>query len=484
MAVYTELEPLPDADSRITELESRVKKDLATFAYPDREWRAIEPDNNIYDVIIIGGGQSGLICAHGLMKHQVRRILILDKHPYDDEGVWNDFARMSELLTPKMLNGIELGISSLSFQYWFFANYGEAAWDEIERVPLKDWVAYLKWYKRITAVPIHNNVDVNDVRWSGEYFDIYSHNNASSYKAKLVVMATGFDGAGKWTFPGDMQQDLPTDKVDHSNGQIDFEKYRGKRLGILGCGSSAFDAAVTALRHGAASVDLCFRRKQLPSSNPNRYVENSGLLNAYPDIDDAIRWQMAVKLRELDQPPARRSFNTACAFDNFHMHADCAWQQTRFVDEHIVVETRDTEFEFDYLIFATGLKGGLMQRPELNSMRDHIMLWKHKINTAPTDNNELAHFPYLGSHFEFIEKTPGQAPWLNRVYAFNISARVSMSLIACSISGHKFMAPRLIRGIVSRLLTDQQDQLVKNITAYDEIDLPIPENRKKELGYS
>ena len=295
-------------------------------------------------------------------------------------------------------------------------------------------------------------------------------------------MATGFDGAGKWALPEHLARPLPVERIDHSNSTIDIGKYKGKRVGILGNGSSAFDVAVAALEAGAARVDLCFRRKHLPITNPNRFLENDGLLHNYPELSDTTRWQMAKLLRTIDQPPAKTGFQLACSYSNFHLHANCQWQSSKLDADEVMVDTSQGEMRFDYLICATGLRGDLSERPELRSLLPHIALWSDIIPGADKEHAELAAYPYLGKHFELVAKSREHAPWLSRVFAFNTSARVSMGLIACSISGQKHMAPRLVRGVVRQLFLDQEADLINKIVGYDSDDLDVPAARRKEIG--
>ena len=44
----------------------------------------------MYDVVIVGGGQSGLAAAYGLFREQVKNIVVLDRQPVGSEGPWKD----------------------------------------------------------------------------------------------------------------------------------------------------------------------------------------------------------------------------------------------------------------------------------------------------------------------------------------------------------------------------------------------------------
>ena len=49
----------------------------------------------------------------------------------------------------------------------------------------------------------------------------------------------------------------------HTTGNIPFDAMRGKVVGVVGAGSSAFDAAAVALESGASEVHLFSRRSYI-----------------------------------------------------------------------------------------------------------------------------------------------------------------------------------------------------------------------------
>src|SRR6202035_5494785 len=69
-------------------------------------------------------------------------------------GIWTTGARMNVLRTPKTLAGPELGIAGLSFQAWYEARHGEAAYAAFERAPRQAWVDYLAWYRDFLGIAV------------------------------------------------------------------------------------------------------------------------------------------------------------------------------------------------------------------------------------------------------------------------------------------------------------------------------------------
>ncbi len=118
-----------DLTNRLHELTPRVEKDLALTHYPKREWvlpRQTAKSEHVYDVIIVGAGQSGLGIGFGLLRQNINNILIIDKAPQGEETPWTTYARMITLRTPKHITSIDLDIPSLTYQAWFETQFGKS----------------------------------------------------------------------------------------------------------------------------------------------------------------------------------------------------------------------------------------------------------------------------------------------------------------------------------------------------------------------
>lgn len=477
-----------DTEGGLAALTRSLLGDLALFSYPDCKW--VKPvhdadSERLLDVLIVGGGQSGLAAAHGLIRSGVDNILVLDQNPAGYEGVWETFARMSELRTPKALFGIEQGLSELSLQRWYIAQHGRAAWDEVNRVPRTVWMQYLRWFRETLALPVVNDTSVLDVREGdgGLVVEAMQEGARKSFKVRLVVLATGHDGAGAWSVPAVIRDALPANRYDHSNGPIDLAALKGKRVGILGHGASAFDTAASVLGAGALGADLCFRRKSLPVVNPHRHIETMGVLTHFTEFSDATRWAVARHFQIHDQPPADSGFFAATALPGFRMHAGSPWESVAMEGDAIRVTTPRATFLFDHVIAATGYEVDLASRPELKTLAPLVARWKDRY-TPPRETAQpmLGEFPYVDDHYEFMEREPGTATWVNRVFAFNVCAYVSMCPHSTSISGHRYCLPRLICGVTKRLALDQEAVLMADLEAYDSIDLDVPAHLRSAVA--
>ncbi len=488
---HSELSPDDATLARPTTLAAladAARADIAALAYPDKAWvkPATGPDGApAFDVLIVGGGQSGLVIAAGLRREGVRNVLVLDQAPKGSEGPWVTFARMPELRTPKITVGMEFGTPNLGVRRWFETRYGAGAWDGMARLPRTDWMDYLNWYRAVWDIAVENETVVTDIRDADGLVAVESRSGAGTTirHAKLVVLATGSDGAGAWRVPRFIADALPADRYDHSNQPIDFSRHAGKAIGILGHGASAFDTAVAALEAGVGSVDLCFRRQRLPRANPHRFIENAGIMTHHPLLDDTVRWRIARHFRLHDQPPAWASFERAIVMPGFRLHAASPWQEIGMDGDRIRVGTPGRTFHFDHVVAATGQVTDLAARPELKSLHGIVARWQDCFAPPPGEEDAgLGSLPYLGDAYQLQPREPGGPAWVSRVHAFNALSMVSNGPHSTSISGHRHALPRLVRGLTQRLLIDQQQDIIAGLTAYADPDLVLPEDFEAALA--
>jgi cation diffusion facilitator CzcD-associated flavoprotein CzcO len=462
-------------------LEARIQQDLAWLSYPAKRW--VEPvrapdGSAALDCAVIGAGQFGLAIAFGLRREKVENVAVFDRSAAGFEGPWITFARMHMLRTPKDLTGPDLGIASLTFRAWYEAQYGRAGWDALDRIPPEQWMAYLRWYRALLRLDVRNEAALRRIEPVADAlfrltFD--TAGQATTVYARTVVLATGAEGSGARYVPPLIAEHLPAQLYAHTNDAIELVSLKGKRIGILGAGASAFDSAAAALEAGAAEAQLFFRREQLPLQNPRRWMEFSGFLAHYPELPDAERWAYMHRLYDISQPPPAPTFARATALPGFAMHPGTAWQRVSSPDgKTIVVETSTgMTFEFDFVIAATGMVVDLELRPELAGIAPEIALWGDRFEPpAALADGRLARFPYLGHYCDFQERVAGRAPWLTRIFTITRGSTMSMGPSAASNSNMKYTAPRIIAGVVRQLFLDQAPAFYKAFaeTEHNELD--------------
>ena len=465
---------------RLAELEERIRRESPYNEYPGRPWVIGRKNGtgHVFDVVIIGGGQSGLAAAYGLMRERVLNLVVLDRSPKGLEGPWLTFARMNTLRTPKLGTGLDFGNPGLTPQAWYTAKYGTDAWAAMGKMPRAIWQEYLCWYREVLRIPVENGVAVTDIHPEEELLVLCTAGGLG-YRARKVVLATGLDGSGRWYVPP-VAKGLPEDCYAHTDSPLDFRSLAGKRVGVLGGGASGFDNAAMALEHGAASVDLCMRIAEFPKVNPYKWIEFAGFLGHYFELPDEKRWRFMRQVARMNQPPPQETLWRCTRHANFTLRTSAQWETAVHDGEAINVDTTLGRMRFDFLIFATGLTSDLPAREELGSIAEHVALWGDRYAPPVDDRDDgLARAPYLGPGFELQEKHPGSAPWLRHIHAYNHGATLSMGLSAASITGMKYGIRRLVDGVVRGLFIDDANTLFEQLAAYSEPEItslgPPPE---------
>ena len=250
---------------------------------------------------------------------------------------------MRELRTPKEVTGIDFGIPSLTARAWYELKFGRRAWERIDTLPQEIWRSYLDWYRDVLDLVVENEVELTSIEPAGDLLLAHLRHSGRIERvhARKIVLATGFDGSGRWRAPAPLVANLPAERYARSADDIDFRRLAGKRVGVLGAGASAFDNAAAALEAGASRVDLCFRRAEMPRVNPLIWMNFAGLLGHFAELADLERWRfMRHILEELPVPPTQDGFWRCRSFENFEWHADCAWQSVREEAGVAKVETK------------------------------------------------------------------------------------------------------------------------------------------------
>ena len=75
----------------LEELEYQVRSDLDKISHPKMPWvlpHTGQDGNQALDVLVVGGGQSGLATAFGLRRAFIPNVMVIDSAPYGKEGPW------------------------------------------------------------------------------------------------------------------------------------------------------------------------------------------------------------------------------------------------------------------------------------------------------------------------------------------------------------------------------------------------------------
>ncbi|APG12994.1 monooxygenase [Bradyrhizobium japonicum] len=407
-----------------------------------------------HNVAIIGGGQSGSAFAFALRRAGIGKVTVIDaSHDAASSGPWLSSARMHKLRTPKSLPGPELGLPGLSFQSWYEARHGAAAYEAIDRIARVDWAAYLDWYRKTLGIEVRYRAKLLRIEPAEDQLRLHLDvaGEARIETARKIILAGGFPSNGGPVVPDVLSRSLPKELYAHTLEPIDFERLCDKSVAVLGSAASAFDAAAVALEAGAREVHLFARRGRLASEPVIRARGYPGAYDNYGALPDAVRWHQAIRFRRAGSTPPPDAIARAVKFPNFHLHLAAPWTSAKPFGRRLLATTPQGDIAFDFVIAGTGYQVDLAKRPELVAFSDEILLWRDRYSPAADEQDEaLGAHPYLGAGHEFLEKEPGRAPYLRNIHVFNPAAFVSFGLPIGDVPSFK----RDIPGVVARISRD------------------------------
>jgi FAD-dependent urate hydroxylase len=466
--------------SVLVELAAQARIDFARLNFPAANWvPAVEGPNGepMLDVLVVGGGMCGQTAAFALMRDGVRNMRIVDRAERGREGPWGTYARMDILRSPKHLTGPDLGVPTLTFRAWYEAQHGSAGWDRLYKVATADWLAYLLWVRDTVGVPVENGVEVTrlDPTADGVRVELAGRSESRTIYTRRVVLAGGRDGSGAphWPqFPSlPEDQSAIGDRVFHSSDMIDFARFKGGRVGVLGASASAFDNAAVALEAGAA-VHVFVRRTHLPQVNKSKWTVFPGFFHGFSGLDDATRWRIYSYILGEAVPPPHETILRCDRHPGLRVHFAEPWRDVMPEGDTVIVTTDTERYRFDAVVFATGFSVDLTLRPELAHFQDKIALWSDKVTPEKAaEHPDLVRFPYLGPGFELLERAPGSMPGLSRMLCFNAGATMSHAAVAGDIPGLGIGAGRLSRSIAAGLFEESVGALEVALRAHDDREL-------------
>ena len=474
----------PEADAAgLAALEARLRQDLAWLDLPAPAWvppREID-GRRMLDVAVIGAGMAGLAVAAELRLLGIDNVMAFDAAPAGFEGPWLTHARMQTLRSPKQLAGPALRLPALTFRAWYEAQFGREQWEALYKIPREQWMAYLRWYRSVLDLPVHNDTRLALLRPRADGFSELEFVPAAGVSgasgsgdrviARHVVLATGREGTGGPALPA-LACNLPPHLRAHSSDAIDFAALRGKRVGVVGAGASAFDNAACALEAGAARVDLFVRRATLPAINKLTGIGSPGLVHGFADLDDDWKWRFLHYAGHTQTPPPRDSVQRVSRHPNARFHLSSPLETLAHEGNTIIVSTPKGHYELDYLIFATGFHTRIDTRPEFAAIAPHVRRWDARYAPpAALPSEELASSPDLDRRFAFQEREASACPALARIHCFNHAASLSHGKVAGDIPAISDGAQRLARAIASMLFDADRERHYAALEAFDKAEL-------------
>ncbi len=467
--------------SGLEALAADARRDFARMLFPAASWvPAVDgPDGRpALDVLVIGGGMCGQTVGLALMRDGMRNVRIVDRAARGHEGPWGTYARMDTLRSPKHLTGPDLGFPALTFRAWYEAQHGTEGWQRLYKVTTADWLAYLLWVRDTAGIAIDSGVEATLIDLDRGFVRaaLAGPRGREVIYARKVVLAGGRDGAGEPyapSFPSLIRAPLDAERrVFHASDDIDFARFKGGAIGVLGASASAFDNAAVALESGARAVRLFSRRAHLPQVNKSKWTVFPGFMHGYRALDDAQRWAIYSYILSEGVPPPHESVLRCDRHAGFTLHFTEPWLDAIPAADGVTVVTDKARYRFDAVILATGFSVDLRRRPELARLNEAIALWADRITPEEAARHpECARFPYLGPGFELIERTPGAAPGLEHIHCFNAGSTMSHAAVAGDIPGLAFGANRLSRALARSLFVAGAGELQSGLHAHDDREL-------------
>lgn len=196
-----------------------------------------------YDVIIIGGGQAGLVMGYFLQKSNLS-FLIVDKSTDLGESWRNRYDRLT-LFTPRLYSSLPgLALAGNSNVY-----------------PTKDDIAaYLENYANTFSLPIQLNTEVRDLVKLNQGFMIVTKENEIT--AKKIVIATG---AFQKPFVPSFATSLSSNVLQLPSSQYkSVNQLREGAVLVVGAGNSGVQIAVEASTEKEVYLSVGHKIRFLP----------------------------------------------------------------------------------------------------------------------------------------------------------------------------------------------------------------------------
>ena len=251
-----------------------------------------------YDAVVIGAGPYGLSTAANLRGHGLNVAV---------------FGNILELWRKRMPKGMFLRSHSWATnlhdpygKYTFERFYEESGCEPRYPVPIQTFVDYALWFQR-HAVPDVDETYVAQVERVDGQFRL-TLEDGRTVRSPAVVVAVGV--AYYANRPAEYAH-LPAELVSHSVEHGDFNRFKGKRLVVIGAGQSAIEYA--ALLHEAGAAVHVVARRPIVWLSRDRFGERSLVERIRaPDAGIAPGWKnwileyMPYLFRRFPQPKKDR----------------------------------------------------------------------------------------------------------------------------------------------------------------------------------
>ena len=304
-------------------------------------------------------------------------------------------------------------------------------------VPIETFIAYGREFQR-RFVPEVEDLTITSLRKAPEDFELTT-SAGHLVRARRVVVATGIVS---FAYVPPLLATIPGDKVSHSSQHSDLSDFKGRKVAVLGAGSSALDIAALLLGAGA-TVELVARTPKVefhnPPNEPRPFLQRlkaprsglgigwrSRMCSEMPLVFHAMPRSLRIKAVERHLGPSACWFVRDAVADRLPMHLGVtlagAYEENGRAG---LVLSRpggeNRKLEVDHIIAATGYKTAVARLKFIDESVQSRLL---KTGDAPT----------LNRHFE--SSVPG-------LYFVGVAAANSFGPLLRFAYGARFAAERL-----------------------------------------
>lgn len=301
---------------------------------------------DIYDTIIIGGGQAGLSTAYFLRRSSLNYLILDDQK--EAGGSWLKTWEGLKLFSPTEY-------SSLS---------GWQMPESNQEYPTKDeFINYLKAYEERYDFPVKRNTAVIKVEKENDIFKIET--NQGNFYTRTVVSATGTaENPYIPSYPG--QSDFKGIQI-HSVDYRNTEKFKDKKVLVVGGGNSGAQILSEISRVAQTKWVTLEEPHFLPEEIDGRYLFQQANTKYFKK--DNQKESRKVSLSDIVQVESvkdgleRNIYNDSRPFDSF-----C---------EKGVIWPNGEKERFDAVIWCTGFRPNLQHLKPLNILENSRIKTEH-----------------------------------------------------------------------------------------------------------
>ncbi len=303
-----------------------------------------------YDVVVIGGGQSGLVTGYFLNQQQPTPSYILLDANETGGGSWQHYYESLKLFSP--------------------AKYGELPGltfpgDPAHYPTRYEVIDYLREYERVHNIPVRRGVRVTTVAKQDNGFLLHTE-NGDVYRTHAIVSASG-------PFNTPHMPDLPNDNAFqgtrlHSYHYHTPDPYAGQHVVVIGSRDSAMQIAYDLTPHARVSMAVRHPLRFFP-----KYVLGKSLFwwlhdTGYDELPLGLFTQLEGSKRIIGREP----YQTALAAGNPAVKP----MFTTYTEDGVVWGDGTTE-AVDTVIYATGFRSGLGHLRPLGAVDDEGFACHH-----------------------------------------------------------------------------------------------------------